>query len=306
MPDNRVISYCTEDMTRPSHILFRPPAEAESVIIRVADGCPWNQCAFCGMYTGVSYRVHTEREIRAAIVDGCRRWPDARRVFLADGDVMALPFAVLMDILAMLAAALPRLARVNLYANGRSIQMKSDDELRTLSARGLQTLYMGLESGSDAVLTNMRKRETAGEMINAGRRAQACGLRMSVMVLIGLGGAGGSAEHAAATAAALNRMQPRLLSALRVIPVPGTRLHGAARRGLFEEVSEWQAVRELRDLIAALELEGTVFRANHTSNVVPLEGRLPHDKQRLLCDLDALLAADVLDRTGPGPAPLSL
>jgi len=287
-------------------MLFRPPAEAESLIIRVADGCPWNRCAFCGMYAGVTYRALSAREVRVAIAAARREWPAARRVFLADGDVMALPFAALSDIMAMLDESFPRLTRINLYANGRSIRTKSDDELRALAARKLQTLYMGFESGSDAVLTTMCKRETAEEMIAAGRRAQACGLRMSVMVLIGLGGVARSAEHAAASAAALSRMQPRLLSALRVIPAPGTRLEHEVRRGAFTELSEWQAVRELRDLIAGLALDRTVFRANHASNVVPLEGRLPHDKQRLLRELELLLASDALDRARPGPPPLGL
>ena len=143
-------------------------------------------------------------------------------------------------------------------------------------------------------------------MVEAGLAAQAAGLRMSVMILLGLGGVDRSREHAAGTAAALNQMQPRLLSALRVIPIEGTELCDEVAGGRFRQLTEWEVVRELRDLIAGLELTSTVFRANHSSNVVPLEARLPRDKAKLLAELDALLASGTLDRQLPGPMPMWL
>ena len=165
---------------------------------------------------------------------------------------------------------------------------------------------MGMESGDEDVLRQCRKGETAAQMVQAGQAAQAAGLRMSVMVLLGLGGAARSLAHVAQTAAALNHMQPRLLSALRVIPVTGTELHADVTAGRFLPLTEYEAVLELRDLIDRLTLDSTVFRANHSSNVVPLEGRLPRDKRRLLDEMDALLAAGALDRQSPGPPPLWL
>lgn len=286
--------------------LFRPPAEADSFILRVAEGCPHNACAFCGMYRGVRYRERGADEIRRDIAREARRAPGTARVFLADGDAMRLPFAGLRGVLSDLAAAFPRLARVNAYANGRSIAAKSDAELRALRAARLHTLYMGLESGDDAILRAMGKAETAGEMIEAARRAAAAGLKMSVMVLLGLGGREGRRAHALATAAALNAMQPPLLSALRAIPVPGTPLARRVASGSFRPLSEREAVLELRDLLDALRLERTVFRANHASNVMPLEGRLPRDREALRAALDARLEDGGLDADGPGPAPLWL
>lgn len=256
------------------------------------------------MYKGVPYRERPVADVAAELAAAARDWPDAARVFLADGDVMALPFPRLRDLLASLNAALPRLARVSSYANGDSILARTDAELRELRSLKLHTLYMGLESGDDAVLRAVRKRETAAAMVAAGQRAQACGLRMSVMVLIGLGGRVGWCTHAAATADAVNRMQPRLLSALRVIPVPGTPLAKDAKAGRFQMLTEVEAVTELRALVAGLELTQTVFRANHASNIVPLEGRFPKDKPRLLAELDALLASGDLDARTPGRMPL--
>jgi radical SAM superfamily enzyme YgiQ (UPF0313 family) len=258
------------------------------------------------MYAGVKYRVLPRDEWMANLEEEAAAYPDARRVFLADGDVMARPVDALVEIVEAVRARLPMLSRINLYANGHSILQKSDDELRELHRLGLHTLYMGLESGSDEVLARAHKREKADEMVEAGRRASACGLRMSVMVLAGLGGRDLSGEHAAASARALNRMQPRLLSILCVTPVPGTELFDEIERGEFHEPSQQGIVSEIRALIAGLELEKTVFRANHVSNTVPLQGRLPADKHSLLEKLDALLASGALDADGPGPRPLWL
>ena len=285
---------------------FRPPAEADSLILQIDQGCPHNYCTFCGMYRGLQYRSLAVAEVHTLITKESRRHPEARRVFLADGDVMRRPFDELREILGMLNESLPGLARVNLYANGSSIAAKSQEELRALRSLKLHTLYMGLESGDEDILKRCRKGETAAQMVQAGTTAQAAGLRMSVMILLGLGGVDHSREHAELTAQALNRMRPRLLSALRVIPVPGTELYDEVADASFRQLTEYEVVRELRNLINRLELASTVFRANHSSNVVPLEGRLPRDRQRLLAELDELLAANALNRKSPAPMPLWL
>lgn len=286
--------------------LFRPPAEAESLILQVDSGCPYNRCTFCGMYSDMEYSRLALPDVRRLIERECRRAPDTRRVFLADGDVMRRPFEDLEMILADLATHLPYLARVNIYASGCAIAAKSDAQLSRLRGHKLHTLYMGLESGDDVTLRHVRKAETAAVMIDACSRAQASGLRMSVMLLLGLGGMTRTHEHADATADALNRMQPRLLSALRVVPVPGTELFREVQAGQFVQLTEHLVVEELRRIVSGLDLTNTVFRANHASNVVPIEARFPRDKARLLAQLDDLLTSGCLDRGSPGVMPLWL
>jgi radical SAM superfamily enzyme YgiQ (UPF0313 family) len=288
-------------MFEKSHTLYRPPGEADNLIIRVADGCPWNGCKFCGMYKGVTYHFQGLEKAEQEVYKAWKTWPAARRIFLADGDVMHLSFQTLEKILTSINHTFEGVVRISLYANGASILAKTDDELRRLKALKLHTLYMGLESGDEQTLREMNKQETAENMIEAGRRAQAAGLRMSVMVLTGLAGAEGSSRHAQATARALNEMQPRLLSALRLVTVPNTPIYKT-----FKMVTEFEAVTELREMIAHLELDSTVFRADHSSNIVPLEARFPKDKPRLLARLDALLASGRLDKNSPGNLPWSL
>jgi radical SAM superfamily enzyme YgiQ (UPF0313 family) len=286
--------------------LFRPPSEAESLILQVDQGCPYNRCTFCGMYRGVKFQRRNPEEVRRIMAAEARHSADTQRIFLADGDVMRRPFEELQWMLSELSARFPALARVNLYATGSAIAAKTEEQLRALHALKLHTLYLGLESGDEEILRRVKKGETAECMIAAGRRAQAAGLRISLMILLGLGGVERTREHVAATVDALNQMQPRLLAALRVVPVPGTELDADVRAGRFQQVSERGAVQELRDLLVQLELTNTVFRANHSSNVVPLGGRLPHDQTRLVAELDRLLAARHLDDSSPGPLPLWL
>ena len=281
--------------------LFRPPAEAESLIFQVAFGCPHNTCRFCGMYKTVKYRLRPESEVLAEIAGAGVRHPETTRVFLADGDVMALPFDRLKTYLEALRAAFPWLCRVNVYANGSSILGKSATQLETLRKLKLHTLYMGLESGSQEVLDLFGKTERADEMISAVVTAQKLGFRCSVMILIGLGGQFLREEHIRQTAFALNCMQPALLSALRFIPVPGLVLPDR-----YAPVTEFQAVEELRAILSLLDLNRTVFRANHTSNPIPLAGRFPHDKASLCRELSFQLASGCLDEYGPGTVPLFL
>jgi len=286
--------------------LYRPPAEAYSLILQVERGCPYNKCTFCGMYRGLKYQRLAMGEIQKLIEQESKLDPNARRIFLADGDVMRRPFDELVEILTMLNDNFPRLARVSLYASGSAITSKSAEQMRILRSLKLHTLYMGLESGDDQILKNCNKGETATKMVQAGIMAQENGLRMSVMILLGLGGADHSNEHAENTAKALNQMQPRLLSALRVVPVEGTELYDDTLTGRFKMLSEHGIVEEIRQIIGGLDMQSTVFRANHGSNVIPLEGRLPKDNARLLAELDTLIASNVLDSKSPGRMPIQL
>ena len=262
--------------------VIRPPSEAESFLLQVTTGCSANQCSFCGAYTGKPFAIKSSKEIFSDIEEWCRHHPNTRRVFLMDGDVLVIKNDKLLPILEKLKYALPKLSRISSYANGYNISARSEEELKALYEHKLSLLYIGLESGNQEILSRCKKRSSVEEMIEAVQRADRVGIKSSVIVLLGLGGKQYSAEHIRDTIKALNRMQPRYVSFLSLMLIPGTPLYEAARRGDFEELDSHELLRQARDIIQGLELEKTIFRSNHASNYLSLEGRFPQDKGKLL------------------------
>ena len=228
-------------MIRCREPLYRPPAEAGSLILQAAYGCAHNRCTFCGMYKGVRYQVRPEAELFGEISEAARLYPETRRVFLADGNALGLGYDRLRPLLERLVEAFPRLARVNLYANCRSIAALTDGELTGLRRLKLNTLYTGLESGSQRVLDLVHKGESAAETVRQVRRAEAAGFTCSVMVLVGLGRQSYSEEHADATAAALN------LEAILKQVAPGVEIIGTLES--VEESVEWLRANPQPDLL---------------------------------------------------------
>ena len=273
--------------------VIRPPSEADSFILQVTLGCSHNRCTFCPAYLGKKFRVRELDEVFEDIEDAGRLMGDLRRVFLADGDALILPTEDLRTILERLAGAFPSLNRVGIYANAQNVSEKTDEELRTLADHKLGIAYLGLESGDDRVLERVQKGATADEMAEAVCRLQAAGIKASVIVLLGLAGKVGSADHARATAQIVNRMNPRYLSFLTVMVVPGTTLHRQMERGEFKPLGPRELLVELQQMIEPLELKGTIVRSNHASNYVPIGGRLPKDKDELLRQIDEALRGEV-------------
>lgn len=262
--------------------VFRPPSEAESLILQVTVGCSHNACTFCAMYRNKRYEVRPISEIREEILEAAAEWPDCPRVFLGDGDALAAPADFLLEVLAALRRCLPRLRRVSLYATPMNLLEKSEGDLAALQAAGLSLFYLGMESGSDAVLRKVNKGASADQIVESVLRGRAAGLKSSVMVLLGLGGEGASEEHARESARAANRMQPDYLSALTWMPVGEAPLARQAARGAFATPGDGAILGELRTLVEALDLRDTVFRANHASNPLPIGGRLNRDKAQVL------------------------
>jgi radical SAM superfamily enzyme YgiQ (UPF0313 family) len=273
--------------------VIRPPAEADSFLLQVTTGCTANSCTFCGAYLDKPFRVKSMVEIAGDIKEEKRWNPDTRRVFLMDGDALAVNNSKLLPVLELLNNSFPMLNRISSYANGYNITCRSDPELQQLYDRKLRLIYIGLESGSQAILERCRKRATVAEMVEAVRRTEQAGIKSSVIVLLGLGGRKDSGMHVRETITALNKMQPRYLSFLSLMLIPGTPLFQDAQNGEFEELDSLELLKETRDIIAGLELERTIFRSDHASNYLPLEGRFPADKEKLVKVLEDALRGRV-------------
>lgn len=270
--------------------VIRPPSEADSYLLQITYGCSHNRCTFCGTYPDKPFQVRSSDEVLEDIAVASRRLNDVRRVFLCDGNAMVLDMARLSDVLDALNAAFPLLRRISIYANARDLLAKSQDELTTLRQKGLELIYLGLESGCDEVLRRVDKGSTAAEMVAGVTRAKSAGMRVSVIALLGLGGAELSDQHADGTAQVVNAMDPHYLSMLTLMLVPGTPLHRQWQSGDFQLPEPETLLGELRRVIAGTEaLSRCVFRTNHASNYVPLAGTLSRDKERLLATLDSAL-----------------
>ncbi|MFC1478771.1 radical SAM protein [Candidatus Margulisiibacteriota bacterium] len=272
---------------------IRPPAEAYSFLLQVTTGCSANTCTFCGAYKGKEFRIKDYSEIYSDIAEHAAMFPDTRRVFLMDGDVLVLNNEKLLPILRKLNEAFPRLTRISSYANGYNITSRTEDELRELYDHKLRLIYIGLESGSQSILDSCKKKPTADEMVKAVLMSDKAGIKSSVIVLLGLGGKSRSCEHIQATIAALNLMQPRYLSFLSLMLIPGTQMYADAESGSFKELDSLELLRESHDILQGLEMKKTIFRSNHASNYLPLEGALPNDKDKLLYMLKTALSGEI-------------
>jgi radical SAM superfamily enzyme YgiQ (UPF0313 family) len=270
--------------------VYRPPSEADSLLLPVTIGCSHNECTYCAMYR---HKTFAARPLLGDVRRAARAAPDTRRVFLLDGDAMTLSSSRLLPVLDALCEAFPSLQRVGSYVNAVSVRKKSDAELRALAERRLTIGYLGLESGDPVTTARIVKGATVEEEVLAVRRAQAAGIKMSVMVLLGIAGRARSREHAEATARALSEMDPRYVSCLCATPVPGTPWADEVARGAFEMPTPEETLDELRTIVERTESTGAVFRSNHASNWLPLAGRLPADRARLLLEIDAARRGDV-------------
>ncbi len=271
--------------------LYRPPSEADSLILQATIGCSYNRCTFCAMYREKRFHVRPFEELAAEIRHAAARAPHVRKVFLADGDALVAKSRFLEQVLDALRGAFPALRRVSCYASPQALDVRSVDEMVRLREKGLTQYYLGVESGDDDVLRRLDKGVDAAEMVRVANKAQEAGIKLSTMILLGAGNRARSREHARSSARVINAIQPRFVSTLVMTPVEGTPLFDEAQRGEVDDLTPVELARELREFIAGLELEGSIFRSNHASNYLALKGTLPKDKAALLEVLDAVLAA---------------
>lgn len=280
--------------------LYRPPSEADALIVQATIGCSWNHCTYCDMYRDKTFRV---RDLAATLEDldaaGGAVGGEVEKLFVADGDALVLPMDHWLAILERAKKLFPNLRRVSCYAMARNVLAtaqrppgKTGEELATLRANGLSLLYIGPESGDDATLKKIAKGDDAEAHIEAARRAHAAGMQLSVIALLGIA-MERSDEHARATADLVTKMDPEFFSALTVTVVPDTPLDRLARKGRFAVPPIPSLLGELRTMVAEARPTDAVFRTNHASNYLPLGGRLPRDRDRIVAAIDAALRGEV-------------
>jgi len=270
--------------------VIRPPSEASSLIVQVTYGCSNNSCDFCVTYLDKPFAVRPLDEVAedvAGLPESVKR--HARRVFLADGDALALSRRRMTEVLELLRRELPALERISSYANAQNLLKKSLDDLKAIHEAGLELLYLGLESGDDETLADIHKGVTAAQQIEACRKASAAGFALSITAILGLAGPQRSLQHARATGEALSAIDPEYIGVLSLMVEPGTRMEARVRSGEFEVLGPLPMLRELREIIVHTDVTDALFRSNHASNYLPVGGRLPRDKAEMVAALDAVL-----------------
>jgi radical SAM superfamily enzyme YgiQ (UPF0313 family) len=264
--------------------VFRPPSEAESLILQVTNGCSWNQCTFCDMYTDEQkkFRPKSIENIRKELAYVSASNYPVRRVFLADGDAMTLSFRRLHEIMQAINEYLPDIQRVSAYCLPSNVKNKTVEELQLLRSMGLSMVYVGCETGDDLILDKISKGETWQSSLDALLKLQQAGIKRSIMILNGLGGIKYSEQHALNSASLMNEAQPEYLATLVVTFYKGPERFQQGFGGEFQQLDQLQLAQEMEILLSALELEKTIFRSDHASNYLILKGTLNKDKERLL------------------------
>jgi len=278
--------------------LFRPPCEANSLIIQVTLGCPHNRCVFCGMYKMKKYRVRDPEEVKADLRRARLMYRHVPSIFLADGNTIAMNSEKLADIISYTRDLFPEAERISSYGGARFLKGKPVDNLRRLREAGLDIIYFGLESGDDEILARMDKGVDSEGMIEAARRVKEAGIDLSVYILLGLGGEDLWRQHAENTARVLNAMQPDFIRPRTLAILPGIPLYDEVREGRFREASGETIMHELKLLLEGLEVEDAWFLSDHISNYIPVYGRLPEEREKMLATIEMALS-DPKEYLGP-------
>ena len=272
--------------------VYRPPSEANSLIIQLTIGCARNTCTFCAMYKRKQFRIRKLDEVIEDLYWVKRHYPYGfDRVFLADGDALIVKTPDIITILDKIYEIFPQVRRVTTYGTAKDVLMKSHEELCQLREHGLEMVYIGAESGSDKVLLDIDKRVTAAEMVEACQRLKAAGIKVSMTLITGLGGRADSREHAIESAKLVTATKPEYLGLLTLNIEPHTPLGQDYLSGKFQALSPFEDLEEQKIFLEHVDSEGTVLRSNHVSNYVSLSGTLNRDKERMIAQLDAAISS---------------
>ena len=272
--------------------IFRPPSEAYSLIVQATVGCSHNGCVFCDMYKEKQFHMRPLEEVLEDLHAGRARYKRIDKIFIADGDALVLPMARWEAILGTIAQIFPECRTVTAYASPKSIGTKSDAELLWLREHGLSMAYMGLESGSDAVLTLMNKGATAADIVAAGRRIKKAGIRLSVTAISGLGGRPLWPEHAGETARAFTEMAPDYIGLLTLMLEGRAPIVEWVASGRFQLLQPEEVLEETHRMVQGIDVPGAVFRSNHPSNYLTLKGTFNDDKPALLAQIEGAMRGE--------------
>ncbi|MBI9069134.1 MAG: radical SAM protein [Salinivirgaceae bacterium] len=270
--------------------VFRPPGEANSVIIQATLGCSWNACSFCEMYTSKTFKVRNPAEVFADIQKLSQHNAGAKKIFLADGNAFVLSSKKLMALLDQINTSFGRIQRVSSYALPKDISNKSLSELQELQSQGLKLLYIGIETGDDELLKLINKSETYNSTVDGILKAQQAGIDTSIMILNGIGGKEYSEQHALNSAKIINEINPKFLSTLTLSLPYGLEHFQNKFKGNYQQQSITELYKELKLFIEKTKVDNVIYRSDHVSNNLILKGILSKDNDKLVSTIEKAIA----------------
>lgn len=273
-------------------IIYRPPSEANSLIVQVTIGCSHNKCSFCSMYKDKKFRIKDVLTIKNELNEFRKIYKSVKKIFLADGDALILKTFDLIEILKHISHIFPECKQVTAYATPRDILNKNIDELKLIKSYGLTMLYMGIESGNDIILNEINKGVSQKEIIEAGKRVSDSDIKLSVTLISGLGGKKNWKEHAKESAKVISKINPDYLGLLTLMIEKDTELYKKIELSDFILLSPKEILYETFEFIKELDLTNCIFRSNHVSNYIALSGNLNKDKNKLLKEIELVLNSD--------------
>ncbi|SMC19564.1 Fe-S oxidoreductase [Clostridium acidisoli DSM 12555] len=270
-------------------IVYRPPSEANSLIIQVTIGCAHNKCSFCSMYKNKKFRIRSIDEIYEDLEDARKKYKFVERIFLADGDALVLPINNLRKILKKIQTLFPECKRIGTYGTPKDVLRKSTEELIELKNLGIEILYMGLESGSDIILKEINKGVTASRIIEAGQKVKSSGIKLSVTLISGIGGKDKYIEHAKESGKVISSINPDYIGLLTLMVEKNTPIYEEVNSRKFKLLGAEEIMLETKELIKNLSVTNCIFRSNHPSNYVNINGKLPEDKENMIKLIDDII-----------------
>lgn len=262
--------------------VYRPPSEAYSLILQVTIGCTHNECTFCNMYKGEDFKVRKTEDVIEDLKIARARYKSVERIFIADGDALAIHSRRLEEILSFIAENFPECERIGIYGSPKAILSKTHEELMRLKELGIGIIYLGVESGSDEILKKINKGVTSEEMVVAGKKVVDTGIELSITLISGLGGKENSEEHAIESAKVINQINPDYIGLLTLIVERNTPLEADVKSGKFKTLTPEEVLLETKTMVENINIDDCVFRSNHASNYVSLKGVLSKDKDLIL------------------------
>ncbi|MDD7385303.1 MAG: radical SAM protein [Actinomycetaceae bacterium] len=274
--------------------VYRPPIEASTFLIPVTEGCTYNKCNYCSMYKGVPFRMVPMDAIEEFLANAAYQSPLESmyldRVYLVGGDPFALSARRLDNLLDLIYKYFPNVTTVSMYAATPNIASKTDEQLVHLHERGIDDLYIGVETGLDSALTYLNKESSAEETTAQLLRLNEAGIHHRCLFMLGAAGKGKGVENAIASAQMMNVVQPEMVAFTTMAAYPGTQLLDDVKEGRFQMAPEYEILEEEKTFLEHIDVPDAYFLAGHALDSVPLRGKLGSDKTRMIELLDQALS----------------